>query len=246
MQARPRKLKRSVIFLLLCAAFGTLAVYGGWNLLHLQKESADADRTYQQIYEQIPTGTAVPDPYQTLYEQYPDMIGWISIADTKVNYPVMQTKSNPNYYLHNDINGSYSRYGVPYLQENCDPNTSTNLIIYSHAMKDGSMFGSLLSYTDSSYWKSHPEISLTIGEEVRTYQIFAVYVVDIDGQDVFQYWNEVEDTGSAYDAYVSQIKSLALYDTGITPTGDTQLLSLSTCEYTHENGRLVVVGQRIS
>ena len=77
-----------------------------------------------------------------------DVIGWIKINGTNINYPIMQ---NENYYLHRNIYKKYSSHGTPYLAEYCNLRTSNNLIIYGHHMKSGNMFGKLDKYEDVSY-----------------------------------------------------------------------------------------------
>ena len=72
------------------------------------------------------------------------MVGWIKINDTVINYPVMQTKKIPDYYLNHDFYKNESEYGCPYVQANCDVDApSDNVIIYAHHMNDGSMFAGL-------------------------------------------------------------------------------------------------------
>ena len=83
----------------------------------------------------------------------PDMVGWIKINDTVINYPVMQTKKIPDYYLNHDFYKNESVYGCPYVQANCDVDApSDNVIIYAHHMNDGSMFAGLENYRSKDYW----------------------------------------------------------------------------------------------
>ena len=92
--------------------------------------------------------------YQKLYNENKDMIGWIKINNTPINYPVMQTKNNPLYYLHKDWYKHNSSHGVPFIDAR-NTLTSNNLIIYAHNMKDGSMFGSLKNYCEKEYYLKH-------------------------------------------------------------------------------------------
>lgn len=90
--------------------------------------------------------TFIPE-YQELYLQNNDMVGWIKVEDTKINYPVMQSKDNPNFYLKHGFDKAYTDYGCPYVQENCDMELpSDNIIIYGHHMNDGSMFAGLMKF----------------------------------------------------------------------------------------------------
>ena len=80
------------------------------------------------------------EKYAAVYAQNNDFVGWLCIEGTNINYPVMQTPEEPNYYLKRAFDHSYSDYGVPYVQENCVLGISDNIVIYGHNMSNGSMF----------------------------------------------------------------------------------------------------------
>ena len=90
-----------------------------------------------------------------LYEINNDIIGWIKIDDTNINYPVMQTKDRPNFYLRKNFYKQYSQWGTPYLAENCNIKTSDNLIIYGHHINNNKMFGELEKYNKEEFFKNH-------------------------------------------------------------------------------------------
>ena len=178
----------------------------------------------------------------------PDMVGWIKIDGTDINYPVMQTPNEPDYYLNRDFYKNQSVYGCPYVQANCDVKTpSDNVIIYSHHMNDGSMFANLELFRSKDFWKSHKQVSFDTLDRKATYDILAVFAVSVDEIDKnsFKYYEFV----NAYDPqhfsdFVSKCKEMSFYDTGINAKYGDKLLTISTCEYTHDNGRLVVVAKR--
>lgn len=99
--------------------------------------------------------------YGELYLQNTDMVGWLSIAGTNINYPVMQTPNNPNYYLKHNFEKEYSDLGTPYVQENCDLFTSDNLVIYGHHIKGQKMFGALENYKSKDFYEEHKTINST-------------------------------------------------------------------------------------
>ena len=188
--------------------------------------------------------------YQDLYLQNNDMVGWIKIEDTKINYPVMQSKDNPNFYLKHGFDKAYTDYGCPYVQENCDVDIpSDNLIIYGHNMKDSSMFSRLMKYTDKSFWESHKIIRFDTLTEKCDYEVIAAFktVVYTDSPESFKYYQFVNaDTADEFNAYIAKCKELALYDTGVTAEYGDKLITLSTCEYSRNNGRMVVVAKKIA
>ena len=99
------------------------------------------------------------EKYGALFEQNEDFIGWIKIDGTKIDYPVMQSPNNPDYYLKHSFEKAYSDYGVPYIDEACATGISNNLVIYGHHMKNGTMFSDLCNYTDADFCKEHPIIN---------------------------------------------------------------------------------------
>lgn len=196
-----------------------------------------------------PTELTILPEYEQMYVENADLVGWISIADTKVNYPVMQSPQEKNFYLHKDFYKNYNLGGCIYAQETCDVFTpSDNIIIYGHNMKDGTMFHSLSQYLDVEFWKTHQQITFDTIYERHTYQIFAVFKTSASDDNGFQYQKFVDcyDDEKAFDRYVCTCKDLAFYETDITPVYGDKMICLSTCEYTLRDGRLVVAAVRVA
>ena len=175
-------------------------------------------------------------------------MGWIKIEGTKINYPVMQTPDFADYYLNRDFYGQPSVHGCIYVNETSDVfKPSDNLLIHGHRMKDGSMFALLHKYKDKKFWQDHPLITFDTISEHHTYQILAVFLTTTSVGKGFQYYKFIDAASEAeYDAFVDRCKELSLYDTGVDAVYGDKLISLSTCEYSQSNGRLVVVAKRIS
>ena len=181
--------------------------------------------------------------YRWLYEANPDMVGWITIEDTVINYPVVQTPDDPEYYLHRDFDGQDNARGCLFADVKCDVENSDNVIIYGHHMNDGSMFASLMEYASKEYWQEHSEIHFDTLTERRTYEVFAVFRTTASIGQGFPYHQFTDAIDQEeFDNYVANCKSLSVYDTGIVPEYGDKLICLSTCEYTRENGRFVVMG----
>ena len=184
-----------------------------------------------------------------LYEQNPDLWGWLVIEDTIVDYGVMYTPDNPNKYLRHDFDGNYSTAGMLLLDTRCNLSPeSENLMIHGHNMSNGTMFRTLHSYADKSFYEEHPTVKLYIGDEVREYEIYSVfydkvyYVTDTNYR--FYRWLEI-DSEEIFNEGVEYYKSHSVYDTGITPEYGDRLLTLVTCSYHVDNGRLVVAAREI-
>ena len=175
-----------------------------------------------------------------------DTVGWIKVDGTPINYPVVQSKDKPNFYIDHNFYKQGSVYGCPFVQENCDVNEpSDNVVIYGHNMNDGSMFAGLNKYTSHNFYKAHKYIEFDTLYEKHRYEIVSVFKTS--AQSGFRYYGFVNASSSDdLNSYISTCKELSLYDTGVSASHGEKLITLSTCEYTHTNGRLVVVAKRIN
>lgn len=242
----------SAVILLGIAAFCLFMIYQ-----HYTEEAAQIE-VFEELYELInqPQTDEDNNPisddetectnYGNVYLQNTDMVGWIKIEGTTINYPVMQTIDNPNYYIKRNFYREYSNLGVPYIQENCDLETSNNIIIYGHHIKGGKMFGALESYKTQSFYTDHKVIQFDTLSESAEYEIIAVFRTVAYSASGFRYYDFVNaEDESSFDAYVNKCKELSFYDAGVTAEYGDRLITLSTCEYSSNNGRLVVVAKRI-
>ena len=185
--------------------------------------------------------------YAELFQQNNDMVGWIAIEDTPINYPVMYTPDSPDYYLKHNFAKEYSAYGVPYIAEHCNPaEPSDNVIIYGHHMNNGTMFAGLVNYEDKNFYEQHKTIRFDTLTQTAEYEVIAVFKTTVYDDTGFRYYlfSQAEKPEEFTD-YVGQCKALSLYETGVTAEYGDRLLTLSTCEYSSTNGRLVVVAKKL-
>ena len=224
-----------------------------------QKQSAEAfDEVAELVKEdvELPTLELADDPaqepeeltafekYADVYAQNSDLVGWISIPGTRIDYPVMQAKDNPNFYLKHAFDKSYSSYGVPYMQENCDIGISDNLVLYGHHMNNGSMFSDLCKYESEDFYKEHKTIRFDTLDSFGEYEVVAAFKTVAYSEEGFKYYHFVRaEQEEDFDEFIAKCKELALYDTGVTAEYGDQLITLSTCEYSRTNGRMVVVAK---
>ena len=186
--------------------------------------------------------------YGEIYALNDDVVGWIRIDGTKVDYPVMQTPDEPNYYLYRDFDKKDSSRGSIYAREECDINEpSDNITLYGHNMRDGSMFAAANAYIHKSTWEENPLIFFDTLYEYHTYKIFSVFKTSANIGEGFTYHNMIDAADKEdFDSFIAKCKELSFYDTGITPQYGDKIICLSTCEYTLDNGRLVIAAVRIS
>ncbi len=167
-----------------------------------------------------------------------DVLGWILIPDTPISYPVVQGEDN-DYYLNHTWDNRRSSVGAIFLECRSSPDLSDfNTIIYGHRMGNGTMFHSLHEYKTQSYWQEHPYIYLADGSGVWRYDIFASYEVAVD-QSTYRLVfpdEEIKET------FVQECTARSVLDTGIVPTIQDKVLTLSTCTGRGHETRWVVQG----
>lgn len=257
------------ILLIVCiACFGFSAYKLGSYYFDSYKSSLNISKLAALVVDEAPTSLFISEVadsevkalsdqelmrqrYGKLIDANEDFIGWIKIDSTDINYPVMFTPNDPEFYLHTNFEKEYDYSGLPFVDGQCQFNpSSTNLIIYGHNMKSNTMFSTLLNYQDKSYYQQHPLITFDTIYGSGTYGIVAVILSNaysVEDQDVFRYYSFINATDEAdFNEYMDNIKALALYETDYEAQYGDQLITLSTCEYSQEDGRLAVIAKKLN
>lgn len=182
-------------------------------------------------------------------EQNPDMVGWIRIPDTKLDYPLMYTPDEPEKYLHLNFNGIFSVGGLPFIEDECsiDP-VSDNLLIYGHNMENGSHFRTLMRYDQKPFWEQHPKIYMSTLYEEKEYEIIACLYdrVYLKSENCFKFYQFIDaESEEEFDEAIAYFKDKALYDTGVSAEYGDKLITLVTCSYHVDNGRFLVVAKEV-
>lgn len=265
--------KTRIFFMIGAAAFAALFLFAGVMAYRQYADQKESSAAFNEVAELIRmVEQTLPDKQQannetaansdtdteaaleqSAYETYKDVfaansdfVGWISIDGTNINYPVMQTPGSPDFYLKRGFDKNYSDYGVPYVQENCLIGQSDNCVIYGHHMKDGSMFADLCKYESESFYREHPIIRFDTLAGFGEYEIVCVFKTAVYTEDGFKYYHFVDaENEEAFQAFIRSCQALALYDTGVSAEYGDKLITLSTCEYSRTNGRMVVVAKRV-
>lgn len=202
----------------------------------------------QDVQQKISSESSVQPTSRNLYLENSDMVGWIRIDGTDIDYPVVQRVDEPNYYLKHDFAGRYTDYGCPFMQAYCDALASSdNLILYGHNMKDCSMFADLAKYCSKDFWQTHKTVWFDTELGSYAYEIFAVIhtTVQADDADAFPFYRFVDAASpEEFADYVSACQAQALYDTGISAEYGDKLLTLSTCDNITDDGRLLVIAKQ--
>ncbi|MCM1191458.1 MAG: class B sortase [Butyrivibrio sp.] len=196
-----------------------------------------------------PTPAPVDNPYRDSFLANSDMAAWLQIPDTEIDYPVMWTPEDEEYYLRRGFDGSKNSNGCLILDtDSCLEPLTTNLIIHGHNMKSGAMFGTLTDYKEEAFFQEHRTITLYTEECQRNYEVIAVFYSQVykKTDQVFKFYKFFQaDTAEEFDDFYRNIKELSLYDTGVTAEFGDCFLTLSTCAYHVENGRFVVVAKEV-
>lgn len=274
-QADKQKKVKKIIYYSLLTLFAAVFLFCAIYIAHYYITGAQADDDWDDLASiknnataateptgtdptgtptEEPTGTEATEPqilpeYQELYAMNDDLVGWITIPDTNVNYPVMQTPDEPNFYLDKNFEKEYSRLGSLYVREVCDVfSPSDNVVIYGHYISSGaSMFANLHKFKNKSFWEEHQTFTFDTLYEHHTYQIISVFKTSANVGEGYAYhrFNDAANE-EEFKEFIDTIKKLDFYETGISAEYGDKLVTLSTCEYTLDNGRFVVVAKRIS
>lgn len=251
---------------ILIAFFTILLVFSLVSIARTYLQDYDEQQQIKELAEirekepDTSEGAATPSPFitkahepvmlpefQELYKRNSDIVGWLKIDGTRIDYPIMQNQKDPEYYLNHDFNKKKNKNGLPFLDEYSEINGSDILMIHGHHMKSGVMFADLTKYKKESYYKEHATLQFSSLYEQEEYEIVAVILskVYLKTDDVFKYY-QIENLGTSdeFDSYIQNIQKLALYDTGVTARYGDKLMVLSTCEYSTEDGRLAVVARK--
>lgn len=189
--------------------------------------------------------------YKELKEKNPDFYGWLKIDNTSIDYPVMY-KDN-EYYLNHTFDLEEDIYGTPFIDEKCNiEERSDNLLIHGHSTlsgPEGKMFDDLFNYKEKAYYEENKIIHFDTPEEKADYEIIMVIESRImyKNETNYRYYNFIDAADEAdFEYQMEELKKLTIYDTGVDAQYGDELITLSTCDTTRENGRLAIIAKKIS
>ncbi len=237
---------------------GMLAYYYVSDLLtvnYWKKIAGSRGSSYEVV-----SGNVLPE-YRELYEKNPDMAGWLFVDGAHIDYPVMQTKDDPEHYLRLNFDGEYDYNGTPFIDYRCPvlPDRGFNTIIYGHN-------GPFIYLFEYAYKRSYPEykyINFDTLYEKGVYEICSVYYSDTTGNVLLDPWDAEDEQAFTFYNYLSVdspqgfkkfseiTRNSSLYETEASPlTMDDHLITLVCCAsepYSKipENGRLVIVAKQV-
>ncbi len=233
----------SILFIISPLVISTIKIVKHKNtnkkIINILKETIKENNTNEEN---------VTNVVKELKQMNNDFVGVLSIPDTIINYPVMYTKGE-DYYLRKSFDKKQSDAGTLFIDKHnsIDP-IDDNIIIYGHNMKNGTMFHELLNYKKESFYKNHKYIYFNKVDNSEKYEIIAVFYSKVyyETDNVFKYYKFYNaNNEEELNDYVNNIKELSLYDTNVDAKLGDKFITLSTCEYSQENGRFVVIGKKV-
>lgn len=204
----------------------------------------DEEEEVEKVWVPAPIENPEEDPIlaemeeidlSALREINPEVVGWIRIPDTKINYPIVQGEDN-EFYLKNTWEKKRNYAGAIYMECRNQPDfTDFNTIVYGHNMKNDAMFGQLGNFKRQKYWEEHPYVYIRTDDDVFRYEIFSTYEANIGdppyGLSFYQKKTRV--------AFLDYAKENNMIETGIEPKNADRILTLSTCSNDDEVRRVV-------
>lgn len=186
--------------------------------------------------------------YEKLLKQNENLIGWIKVDGTKIDYPVVQTDDR-EYYLSHSFSNSPDKNGCIFMDPDCRiDKRSMNVILYGHHMRSGKMFGELDKYAKESFYKEHPTFRFDTIYEEGTYEVLFAFRSKVYYQDeiAFKYYQFIDAVSeSEFESNIQEMRNMALYETAGEVSYTDRLLTLSTCDSSEPQGRFVVVARKI-
>ena len=214
-------------------------IFGAYMLITTLLNAAREQNTFDDLAQMVQDTDETDDDgalrkYDELYKKNPDFFGWLKIEGTKIDYPVMYTPRDSEYYLHRDFYGNYSDSGMLFIDGEC-PRVSNYYLIYGHHMNNGTMFGELPNYGKVDFYKEHKIIFFDTRYENRDYEVVAAFYGKIypeeEEKDHFCYYKYKNlSSETKFNEYVRNVKANAIYETGITPKFGDELITTRTFE----------------
>ena len=228
---------KKLIFGCIACCIATLTLYSGYRVWGIQREYRDEAAMREQAIEFKPADgdELVNQSVIDLQAKYPDAVGWLRIPNTRIDYPFVWYKDN-DFYLRRDLDGKTATAGTAFMDYRCEKAfTSQNTILYGHHMKNGSMFGTLNSFADNTFFDANPSGTIYLPRETLTLEFFAYMVISHRDTEIYSV-----DLSESYFDYVKQY---ARQYRDISLTGEDRIVMLSTCGYEFENARLVLLAK---
>lgn len=242
-------IRKTMFFVSLIIFIASLAIISNIFLIEPCVNKAKMDNV-KEIYYNTNASEENKNTFEDLYTVNPDIIGWIKINNTVIDYPVLYPpKSDPLFYLYKDYNKRYTKYGSIFIDSNCDLASPylKNIIVHGHSMNDGSMFKSLIKFSNLNVYKNSPLVEFNLNGQKALWKIIAIIKVNTlpEQGEVFDYLQISFKNNSSFLNYVYQLKLRSLINIPVDINENDNLITLSTCSYEMKDFRTAVIARRV-
>jgi len=223
-------------FVCAVVSLGLLAVmgYSGARLWRLDEEIKAERSLHTQLLREKPAPEEPEDPLAQLRAQNPDIVGWITVPYTNIDYPIVQARDN-DYYLRRDLNGEYATPGTIFMDCRCAPDGADYSILYGHNMKSGSMFGTLKRFGEKAFFDAHPDARLLLADGWHGLEFFAFLVVRANDGVIYGVPRS--------PGFFADVRARARHARAIALGEGDRVVALSTCSYEFNGARMVLLGK---
>ena len=231
---------RKVLFSVVALCFAALIMYSGWQIWQTNAAYENEAEMHKVVLQYRPVDNQIVNQgVIDLREKYPDVAGWLSIANTNIDYPFVWYADN-EYYLHKNLDGKYAAAGTVFMDYRCNKDfTSQNTIIYGHHMKNKSMFGTLQSFNIKTFFEENQTGTIYLPHDTLTLEFFAYMVLNPAAE------NEIYSP-TLSENYFADVKANARHYREIGVGEDDRIATLSTCAYEFNNARMVLLARIIN
>ena len=244
--------KKKVILIAVAAVLVLVAIVAAVFLWPQEEPPAPTEPATEATEPptEAPTERQMLPHMAELYAQNPDIVGWIRVEGTKLDYPVMHTPDDEQKYLRMDFEGNLDLAGLPFISKDCtmDPE-SQNLVLYGHNMKNGTGFKTLYSFLKEDFREEHPTIYFSTLYEERTYEVLSVFYDRVYKQadTNFKFYHFIDpETEEEFNEGVEYFLKNCVYDSEVEAEYGDSLITLVTCSYHVRRGRLVLVAREVT
>lgn len=257
--------KKKILPIIFITIFAGLFIYSMINIVRWNIDKRNNDKLTQEYQEESDITEVgdnnnteiikpkeeikIDDPYwdyikmdmidvdfKKLKKKNNDIVAWVQVNGTNINYPVVQAKNN-SYYLNHSIDKSYNEAGWVFMDYRNKSTNGKNTILYGHSRTDTTMFGSLVNIVKSSWIKdkNNRVIKMATEDELTLWQVFSVYTIKVtDDYIQTKFSNDKE-----YLKFLKMLKNRSEYNFGVSLDETDQIVTLSTC-YGSSNYRVVM------
>ena len=217
-----------------------MLLYGGYSLWDTAMVFNGAFLSSDLL--QFKPAAGDPDSNPTLAELQainPDVLGWLTIDDTHIDYPVVIGETDME-YVNKDVYGDFALSGSIFMDsDNARDLSDAYTLVYGHHMDNGAMFGDVVEFVNTDYFESHPSGTLYLPDATYSIEIFACVQVDAFDSMIYDPLAQDGDVSELLN-YVDEIAVQSRY-IGVQPTD--KVIGLSTCAEAETNGRVVIFGR---